>query len=297
MPRALNFREIEAFRAVMLTGTTTAAAAMLHTTQPSVSRLLTQAQAAADIKLFDMQRGRLRPTAEARRLFDTVQTHFHGLASIEQDLAVMRKSGTGVLRLGCTPSLGLGVLPAVVARFAHSHPGVHVSLQTVSGHQLNDGLHHGRFDLAVATANLDHPQFDVRVVHRTRAVCVMHPEHSLARRKVLHARQLDGQALITLNAEDELSVALWQRLRDAQAEPSTTIETTFSSTICSLAAEGAGIGIVNVYAAMVFGHAVRAVPLEPACPVEISLAYPGHTAASQMAEAFAETLVQHLKTI
>jgi len=73
MSRPLNFRQIEAFRAVMQTGTTTAAAALLHTTQPSVSRLLSQIQHATGLKLFDIHKGRLRPTHEARQLFDTVQ--------------------------------------------------------------------------------------------------------------------------------------------------------------------------------------------------------------------------------
>ena len=49
MSRPLSSREIEAFRAVMQTGTTTAAARLLHTTQPSVSRLLAQMQAAAGL--------------------------------------------------------------------------------------------------------------------------------------------------------------------------------------------------------------------------------------------------------
>jgi DNA-binding transcriptional LysR family regulator len=57
MPRPLSFKEIEAFRAVMQTGTTTAAAQLLHTTQPSISRLLAQMQTSADLKLFDMHKG------------------------------------------------------------------------------------------------------------------------------------------------------------------------------------------------------------------------------------------------
>jgi len=68
----LNFRQIEAFRAVMLTGTTIAAANMLNTTQPSISRSLAQIQAAAKLKLFELDRGRLRPTPEAVMLFEAV---------------------------------------------------------------------------------------------------------------------------------------------------------------------------------------------------------------------------------
>lgn len=51
---------------------------MLTSTQPSISRLLAQMQTGADLKLFDMHKGRLRPTAEARELFSTVQQHFVG---------------------------------------------------------------------------------------------------------------------------------------------------------------------------------------------------------------------------
>lgn len=294
MPRPPTFREIEAFRAVMLTGTTTAAAAMLHTTQPSVSRLLAQMQAGADLRLFDMDKGRLRPTPEAQRLFETVQVHFQGLARIGQEVDLLRRSGTGLLRLGCTPALGLGLMPAVVARFIALHPEVHVDLQTVGSHQLSEGLLHGRFDLVLATGRLDHPQFDIEVMHRAHAVCVMHPGHPLARHKRLHASQLAGQRLLTLNADDELSAELWQTLHAAGAEPAATLQTTYSGTICSLAAEGAGIGIVNPYAARVFAHALRVVPLVPACVVEVRMARASHLADSGMAHAFAQLVAQRL---
>ncbi|MFJ4288541.1 LysR substrate-binding domain-containing protein [Cupriavidus sp. NPDC089707] len=297
MPRPLSFREIEAFRAVMLTGTTTAAAAMLHTTQPSVSRLLSQMQAAAELKLFDIDKGRLRPTQEARTLFESVQNHFQGLARIEQDVAALRKSGTGMLRVGCTPSLGLGVLPAVVGQFSARHADIHLNLQTVGAHALRDGLLTGRFDLVLSTSPLDHPQFDVRIMHKSHAVCVMHPDHPLSRRPSLHVRDLAGQSLITLNADDPLHVALRESMRRVGAEPAATIETTYSGTICTMAAQGTGIGIVNQYVANVFAHALRVVPLSPRCPVDARMAFSGHWAPSAIAEAFAALVAAHFRTL
>jgi len=281
----------------MLTGTTTAAAAMLHTTQPSVSRLLAQMQAGLDLKLFDMEKGRLRATPEAQRLFETVQGHFQGLARIEQEVDLLRRSGTGLLRIGCTPALGLGAVPGIVARFIARHPEVHVDLQTVGSHQLSEGLLHGRFDLVLATGRLDHPQFNIRVMHRARAVCVMHPTHPMASRRRIHASQLAGQRLLTLNADDELSIALWQALRSAGAEPAATLQTTYSGTICSLAAEGAGIGIVNPYAARVFAHALRVVPLLPACVVEVRMASASHLTSSRMAVSFAVMAAESLAAV
>jgi DNA-binding transcriptional LysR family regulator len=118
MPRALNSREIEAFRAVMQTGTTTAAAGLLHTSQPSVSRLIGQAQAASGLKLFELQKGRLRPTREALQLFDTVQRHFIGREQIEQRIATLRRSGAGQLRIGGTPRSRSACTPSARCRCA-----------------------------------------------------------------------------------------------------------------------------------------------------------------------------------
>lgn len=290
MPRPLNFRQIEAFRAVMQTGTTTAAAAMLHTTQPSVSRLLGQMQAASGLKLFDMHQGRLRPTHEARQLFEVVQRHFLGLDRIEHRVAVLRKSGAGSLRVGCTPALGLSVMPPVVHAFSREHPEVHVNLQTVGAHALREGLLHGQYDLALSTLAIRHPQLDAVSLHRGQAVCVMHPDHPLADCTGLHVRDLRGQVLLSLNADDEISRQLQATLQRHGVEADATIETTYSATICMMAAQGTGIGIVNPYVASVFRRDLRVLPLQPRCPVEAVLAFPPQSAPSALTERFAALL-------
>ncbi|MBN9429531.1 MAG: LysR family transcriptional regulator, partial [Burkholderiales bacterium] len=80
MARPLNFQQIEAFRAVVLLGTTVAAAKTLHTTQPTISRLIGQVQRATGLQLFVNGRGRLQLTREGRHLFETVQVSFQGMA-------------------------------------------------------------------------------------------------------------------------------------------------------------------------------------------------------------------------
>ena len=297
MPRPLNFRQIDAFRAVMQTGTTTAAAAMLHTTQPSVSRLLAQLQASSGLKLFDIQKGRLRPTHEARELFKTVERHFLGLERIEQNVATLRRSGTGELRLGCTPALGLSVMPAVVHAFAQQHPDVHVRLQTLSTPQLREGLLHGQFDLAFSTTPMRHPQLNATTLHRSHAVCVLHPDHPLAGRKALHVRDLQGQVLLALHTDDEIYLQLKGTMEQYGIAAASTVETTYSATICMLAAQGTGVGVVNPYVASVFAPQLRTLPLRPRCPVEVVLAFAPQSAPSTMAEHFVALLQAHFAAL
>lgn len=297
MSRPLNTREIEAFRAVIQTGTTTAAAQLLHTTQPSISRLLAQMQAAAGLKLFDMHKGRLRPTPEALELYATVQQHFTGRERIERALSVLRQSGAGSLRVGCTPALGLSVIPTVVHRFAQQFPSTHLSLQTLGTTPLREGLLYGQLDLVVSTMAMASSELDASVLHRSQAVCVMHPQHPLAAREAIHVRDLQGQKLLTLNANDDIFLQLQHTMQEHGIEASSTIETTYSATICSLAAQGLGIGVVNPYMASVFARELRVLPLLPACAVEVVLALPPQFAPSERAECFIQLLREQLQTL
>lgn len=294
MARPLKFRQIEAFRAVMQTGTTTAAAALLNTTQPSVSRLLGQVASATGLKLFESERGRLKPTPEAKDLFDVVERNFLGLDRIEQRVAILRRTGAGVLRVGCTPALALSLMPPVTAAFCRRHPEVHVSLQTQGGHQLWEGLQHGAFDVVLSTMAGAATQAKLTTLHRGRTVCVMHPKHPLAARARLHVRDLRGQVLLTLPADDEFQTQFQQLLQLHRVEPASTVETTYSFTICRLAAEGAGVGIVNPYVASVFARDVRIVPLAPASAVEIVRGYPAQFAPSRNTEAFVALFEEEL---
>lgn len=297
MTRPLQFRQIEAFRAVMQTGTTTAAATVLHTTQPSVSRLLGQMAAATGLKLFETERGRLRPTREARDLFEVIERNFLGLDRIEQRVAVLRRAGAGTLRIGSTPALGLSVLPRTVAALRRQHPEVHVSLHTRGGHHLWEGLHGGAFDLVLSTMPSSMAPASATVLHRAAVVCVMHPDHPLAGRQRLHVRDLRQQTLLTLPADDDLQLQLQRLLHEYGVQPVGGIETSYSFTICRLAAEGAGVGVVNPYVASVFARDLRIVPLLPRRDVQVVLGHAPHLSPSRMADALVALVAAELKRI
>jgi hypothetical protein len=76
MPRMLNLRQLEAFRALMLTGTTVQAAAMLGITQPVISRLISDLEFQSGLSLFVRSGGRLRPTPRPTSCSESWSGHF-----------------------------------------------------------------------------------------------------------------------------------------------------------------------------------------------------------------------------
>ncbi|WP_136616235.1 MULTISPECIES: LysR family transcriptional regulator [Mesorhizobium] len=68
----MNYKQLEAFRAVMEAGTVTGASDLLHIAQPSVSAHISNLEHALKIPLFIRRAGRLVPTAEAMLLNEEV---------------------------------------------------------------------------------------------------------------------------------------------------------------------------------------------------------------------------------
>lgn len=290
MSRSLNYRQIEAFRAVMLTGTTIAAAERLNTTQPSISRLLTQIQSTTKLKLFELDRGRLRPTPEATKLFEAVQRSFVGLEKIEEAVSLIKRSGVGVFRIACTPTLGISILPHAITQFQKKYPDVYISLRTLGSPFIREGLLNGAYDVGLTTSRIDEKVLRTEVLSEVEAVCVMGKDHALASEGTITPKHFSENNLITLDGDDDLNDE-WRRiLADKKVKPRSVIETTYSATICTLAAAGAGMGVVNPYIASVFADRLRIAPLKPAVQVKAFVAYPRHVAASTLTSAFVDVL-------
>lgn len=58
----MNIRQVEAFRAIMQSGSASRAAEALGITQPAVTRLVAELEKTIGFPLFDRTRGRLDPT-------------------------------------------------------------------------------------------------------------------------------------------------------------------------------------------------------------------------------------------
>ena len=121
--RGLNPRQIEAFRAVVLTGGVGAAASLINVTQPAVSRLIRDLQSHLGLVLFERRGTGLVPTSEALSLYAEVERAFVGLERIEQMATELRTRRAGFLRIAALPALanahdhGRGLRPERIVNF------------------------------------------------------------------------------------------------------------------------------------------------------------------------------------
>jgi len=138
MRRAINFRQFDAFRAVMLNGSVTQAAAMLNISQPAVSRLIHDLEEHIDIRLFERTKGRLHPTPDADQLFQELERTYGGLNRIVDFIEDLRQLKSGQFRLAATTPTGQSIVPIALKEFQKQHPDVKVSYKIMFRREVSD---------------------------------------------------------------------------------------------------------------------------------------------------------------
>jgi DNA-binding transcriptional LysR family regulator len=290
--RSMGFRHIEAFRAVMATGSMTEAGRRLHTSQPQVSRLIGQLEAITGLPLFDRGGSRLVPTLDGTRFHAEVERAFVGLSSLEVAASRIRAFGAERLRVAAMPRLAGGLLARAVARFRQDHPDVVVAIHSGDDDTVSDWIATGACDAAVTMVYGDGAPAGLDPVMTLDCVVVLPVGHPLAEREGLRLEDLRDEPFIASSLGSALRGQVDAMLLASGVEVAVTAEAALGSAICTLAAAGLGVSIMNPLAAyeeaLVSPIAIR--PLTPALPVHFALLFPPDHTRSRLVQAFSATL-------
>lgn len=260
----MNFRQLEIFRAVMVSGSASRAAELVGITQPAVSRALSDLEHALGFPLFDRLRGRLSPTPEGQLFFRDVATSFAGLDRLRASAARIRDFGSGSLRVASLSALASTLVPRAIRAFRDAQPQVAITLQVASSPAVRDLVASGQFDIGLAADEVDLSGVDHRPFCELRAVCVLPPGHALGGKAVIGPADVHEQPFVALAPEDRARSRMEAVLEQASCHPRIVVETPASATVCALVLEGVGIGLVNPAAAE--GYAERGLLIRPFAP-------------------------------
>ncbi len=261
----IKLSQFEAFNAVMRTGSMTAAAAMLHTSQPNISRAISKLETESGLKLFERTPGKLIPTADGLALFHEVQRSFVGLNELTEAAHRIHRSGSGILRIGAIQTLSLSLIPRALKRFTDTFPQVQISVQTAHSDVLSRWVREHSCDLAIISNIYSHEGLDSETLYSVEGVCIMHESHALGAKEVITPKDLVGERFITYPKGDPPRAVMDRILQDAGANVSRVIETSYSSITCSLVMQNVGLAIVNPFVAReCLQNGVIARPFRPA---------------------------------
>lgn len=288
---AINLRHIEIFHAVMTAGNLTEAAALLHTSQPTVSRELARFEKVIGLKLFERVRGRLHPTVQGLRLFEEVQRSWYGLDRILDAAQSLREFRQGELSVVCLPVFSQSLLPALMHTFLARYPDLSLSIVPQESPLLEEWLSAQRHDVGL-TETTSTPAGTERLTLLTlNEVCVLPAGHRLAHKHELTPQDFNGENYISLSRTDSYRQLLDSLFQEHGVHRRMVIETHSAASVCAMVRAGAGISVVNPFTALDYaasGVVVRRFSVN--VPFTLSLIRPLHRPASALVEAFCDHL-------
>jgi DNA-binding transcriptional LysR family regulator len=125
-----ELRHLAALAAVVEEGSFARAAARLGYTQSALSQQIRALERIVGMRLLERRSGRspLGPTDAGALLLRHADRIVASLQAADADLAALRQGTGGRLRVGTFQTVGTGLLPTLLARFAVEHPELELSL-------------------------------------------------------------------------------------------------------------------------------------------------------------------------
>ena len=263
-PFTANLKSLECFRAIIATGSATAAARHLGLTQPAVSRLLAVLEAAVGFELFHRRKGRLIPTEEALALHREVDIALQSVDRVSRLARNLRDEDFGALSIVSPPSFAEGILSRVIAGFIADHPNLRVTLDSQSVEIARDMVALRAVDCGFVKLPADYPGLACKPLLRAGTVCALPAGHPLQERRQIGVEDLDGEPLILLGHGRASRGQIDDAFEAAGVRMNVRIETHTVSAACAFARSGLGIAIVNEMLAVLYaGSGIELRRLEP----------------------------------
>lgn len=281
----LNHRQVEAFRAVFLTGSMTLAGEMIGISQPAVSRLIRDLEEMIGLKLFNRQGVKIAPTSDASILFQEVERSFRGLDRVARTAQELAQKRGGILRITTTYAISQFLLPPVLSKFRSIWPDVTITLHTASSPEIVNLMEMQHYDLGIAIRAPGLIDLQYESLGSVEAVCVVHESHPLAVRHTVSVEDLHGQPLLSLPVNSEIQPRINAVIDAAGVVPQRILETSFASTICSLVANKVGLAVIDPFTATGFQQrGLVSRKFEPTIQYDLNLVASMHRAQSKITE-------------
>jgi DNA-binding transcriptional LysR family regulator len=243
----MQLSQLAYFVAVAEEGSFTRAAERAGVAQPSLSQQIKALETDVGAVLVNRTRGRVSLTASGQTLLPVARRMLADAETARREIRELAALGRGRVRLGATPSLCTGLLPAVLADYRHRYPGIDIVVHESGSRDLQAELTQGGLDLAlVIDERLDHDPELATVPLLTEELVVIsrHGDPGPTRRARIAVSDLKNVPLVMFRPGYDLRETTVAACRAAGFEPTFAIEGGEMDAVLEFVQAGLGTAVV-----------------------------------------------------
>ncbi|NYT24070.1 LysR family transcriptional regulator [Alcaligenaceae bacterium] len=243
----MKLHELRSIRAVVETGfSVTAAAEVLHTSQPGISRHVQQAERYLAVELFTRVKNRLTGLTPAGQvLVPMIIQVLDQLEGVRRVAGQFNSGDQGQLTVATSHTHARYLLPPVIEAFIRSFPQVRLTLRQGYGAQIAAWLQSGEADLSISSAPQQrYSGLSFRRIGKMRRIVLTAAEHPLLKAEPLTLQSIVAYPIITYSPEFAAYSQIMAAFEAAGLRPTIALSTGDTDTIKTYTVCGLGVAIV-----------------------------------------------------
>jgi DNA-binding transcriptional LysR family regulator len=245
----VTLRQLQIFRAIALSGSTTAAAQSVPLSQSAASAALNELERVLNARLFDRVGKRLLLNDRGRALLPTALALLDGARNLEAAFNADHDSAID-LHLFASTTVGNYILPRLLARFRERVPAAQLQLQIGNTRDVVTAVRDFDADLGLIEGPCHASDIVVLPWLEDELVIVASPTHPLAKaakRGKLTAKQLSQSCWLLREPGSGTREAVEQALLPHLVHLQSTMTLGSSESIKNAVAEGLGVSCLSRY--------------------------------------------------
>ena len=195
----MELHRLEYFVAVADLGSFTRAAERCGVAQPSLSQQIGKLEEELRKPLFERLGRTIRLTDAGRGLYDQAVAILAAVEEAKRSIADASKEEAGPIAVGAIPTVAPYLLPSLVCRYHERFPLSRVVIHEDLTEHILAACLRGELDVAVLALPIADPQLHVEALYEEELLLALPREHSLAKKRRVTVRDLDGQPFILLS--------------------------------------------------------------------------------------------------
>lgn len=193
----MEIRVLRYFLTVVREESITKASEVLHITQPTLSRQLSQMEDEVGVKLFNRGTRKITLTNEGILLRRRAEEILQLVDKTEKELAEQEEQIEGKITIGCGEIASVQLLPDIFKAFHEKYPRVSFDIFTATADIVKEQMDKGLIDIGLLLEPIDIEKYDfVRLRMKEKWVVLMRSDDPLADKESVTAKDLSDVPLI-----------------------------------------------------------------------------------------------------
>lgn len=242
----MQIESLKVFCDLAETESFTKAAQINNITQSAVSQQISSLERQFKSLLIERSKKRFRLTREGQVLYEYSKQILNTFDSMTNRLQEIKDIVSGTIRVATIYSIGLHDLPPYLKKFLKTYATVNVHVEYRRSNQVYDDVLSNIVDLGLVAYPSKDAKLEVVPLRKDLLVLIAHPQHPLAKGKVVRLRDLSGQKFIGFEPDIPTRRAIDKILKDENVNVNVVMEFDNIETVKRAVEIDAGVAIVPV---------------------------------------------------